>query len=150
MLNPAPVARDLCDGPPPKYVSPFVRLYRPAPFELSYLSWGRRRYGDWAIEAAMREGWHYFVVLAGTPTLVVGDHEIVTEPGAVSIGDPDCPIGHRDEPGGVCQMLTWIWRTPPTHSALRPDKEGYLRLYLEPAQLRRMKQLHVQCREAVA
>src|SRR5580700_682446 len=98
MLNPAPVARDLCDGPPPKNVSPFVRLYRPAPFELSYLSWGRRRYGDCPIEPAMHEGWHYFVVLAGSPILAVGAKRFESALGDVSIGDPDCPIGHRDEP----------------------------------------------------
>jgi AraC-like DNA-binding protein len=47
-------------------------------------------------------------------------------------------------------MLTWVWRTPPAHSALRPRPGGSLQLMLEHEQLRRLKHLHMQCREAVA
>lgn len=120
------------------------------PSELSYLSWGRRWYGDAAIVPSLHEGWHYFVVTGGTPTLLVGGETIRAQSGAVTICDPDCPIGHRDRPGRACQMLTWIWRTPPAHSALRPRRGGFLQLTLEKDLARRLPALHAQCREAVA
>lgn len=148
-----PVGRDFWYTPLPKsgkHGSPLVRLFRPVPSELGYLSWGRRYYGEPPLEPRTHEGWHYFVVLAGTPILVVKEKEFVAQPGTISIGDPDCPIGHKDEPGRACQMLTWIWRMPPMHSALQPGKEDCLRFTLEANQLRRLKQLHRQCRDAVA
>ena len=92
----------------------------------------------------------YFVVLTGSPTLLVNNQKVVAHPGFVSIGEPECPIGHWDEPGKACQMLTWIWRTPPSHSALRPANGTFLRLQVESDQLRRLKHLHLRCREAVA
>jgi AraC-like DNA-binding protein len=130
--------------------SALVRISPPPPFELSYLSWGRRHYGEPPIEPMIHDGWHYFVVLSGNPSLNVHGKDVVTGPGVISIADPNCPIGHRDRPGRACEMLTWIWRTPPTHSALRPGKNQHLRLTLQADQLRRLKQLHFQCRDAVA
>jgi AraC-like DNA-binding protein len=153
MLAPAPFPRDKWIGPIPKngkHGTALVRLSRPKPSELSYLSWGRRHYGEPSIGPTVHEGWHYFLVLAGNPGLLVKGREIPTGPGLISIGDPNCPIGHRDRPGSICEMLTWVWRTPPTHSALRPEKNGSFRLNVDAGQMRRLKQLHFQCRDAVA
>jgi AraC-like DNA-binding protein len=153
MAKPVPSPRDLWYTPLPKngkHGGALVRLFRPAPFELGYLSWGRRHYGEPALAPRIHEGWHYFVVLAGAPTLVIDGRHVTTHPGMVNIGDPECAIGHDDEPGRACQMLTWIWRTPPMHSALRPEKGGCLRLTVNGVQLRRLQHLHSQCREAVA
>lgn len=153
MARISPFPRDTWIGPIPKngkHGTALVRLSRPQPFELSYLSWGRRHYGEPAIGPTIHEGWHYFMVLAGTPTLVVNGKRILTGPGTISIGDPNCPIGHWDEPGRACEILTWIWRTPPTHSALQPPKDGCLMLSLEADRIRRLKHLHFQCRDAVA
>lgn len=141
--------RAICNDPAPKGVSPDLRIYRPVPFEVCYLSWGRRRYGDAPLAAVMSEGWHYFVVLRGTPSLVVGEKRIKLSPGLVNIAHPDCPLGHGDEPGRSCEMLTWIWRTPPTPSALTPGPGECVRIALKPGQLRRLKELHRQCRHAV-
>lgn len=139
--------------PPPKngkHGNAMVRLFGPSPCELGYLSWGRRYYGEPPLAPRTHEGWHYFVVLQGNPTLTINGEEIETHPMLVSIGDPDCAIGHSDAAGRSCQMLTWIWRSPPSHSALRPPKGGAIRLTLAPGQIRRLQQLHRQCREAVA
>jgi len=133
-----------------KHGNALVRLYRPAPCQLSYLSWGRRHYGEPPLEPAMHEGWHYFVILAGSPSLTVNGRDETITAGEVSLGDPDCSIGHRDRPGHSCQMLTWIWRTPPAHSALRPQRGKALRIRLGAEQLQRVKRLHAQCRKAVA
>jgi AraC-like DNA-binding protein len=133
-----------------KHGSPLLRLFGAAPSELGYLSWGRRYYGEPSLPPRTHEGWHYFAVAEGNPKLLVDTEIVPTQTGVVSIGDPDCPIGHRDEPGASCQMMTWIWRTPPSHSALRPPEGGCLRLELNSSQLRRLKHLHTQCRQAVA
>ena len=133
-----------------KHGSAMLHLYIPVPSELGYLSWGRRYYGEPSLAPRGHEGWHYFMVLDGNPKLVVGGREVATRPGFVSIGDPVCPIGHSDAPGRSCKMLTWIWRLPSAHSALRPAQGENLLLSLEPDQIRRLKALHLQCRAAVA
>lgn len=145
--------REVWYTPPPKsgkHGGPFARLFRPQPFELGYLSWGRRHYGEPPLPERKHEGWHYFVVLSGSPTLVVADELVHQQAGSASLGDPNCPIGHWDQPGRACQILTWIWRSPPTHSALRPAPGSRLNFVLQPDQLRRLRQLHQQCRDAVA
>jgi len=119
-------------------------------FDLGYLSWGYRWYGESPIEPSLHEGWHYFVVLEGGPVLLVSGRKVRTGPGRVCIAHPDCPVGHRDEPGRRCRMLTWIWRTAPAHSALRPPPGGFLRLRLTRDQLRRLERLHAVCVQAVA
>lgn len=141
--------RAICNDPAPKGVSADLRIYRPIPFEICYLSWGRRRYGDAPLAAVMSEGWHYFVVLRGSPSLMIGDKRVRLSAGTVNIADPDCPLGHSDDEGRSCEMLTWIWRTPPTPSALLPGKGECVRILLKPDQLRRLKELHRQCRHAV-
>lgn len=134
---------------PPKG-HPLCWVFRAKPLELAYLSWGHRWYGDAPANARAHDGWHYFAVLAGAPALHVNGRAMPTQPGLVSVAHPDCVVGHHDLPGRRCEMLTWVWRSPPAHSALRPDETGSLRLMLDRTGLRRLKQLHGQCREAVA
>jgi AraC-like DNA-binding protein len=119
-------------------------------FELLYLSWGYRWYGNAPIEPSLHEGWHYFVVLEGSPTLYVGARKLRTKPGLVCIAHPDCPVGHHDLPKRRCRILTWIWRTPPRHSALEPKAGRFLSLTLEREQLRRLETLHAECHKAAA
>jgi AraC-like DNA-binding protein len=134
---------------PPKG-HPLCWVFKAKPLELAYLSWGRRWYGEAPANARAHDGWHYFAVLEGSPALHVNGRTVPTQPGLVSVAHPDCEVGHSDQPGRRCEMLTWVWRTPPTHSALRPEEGESLRLILNRAALRRLKQLHGQCREAVA
>jgi AraC-like DNA-binding protein len=98
----------------------------------------------------MSEGWHYFVVLAGNPWLVVGNKRFRVQPGTVNITHPDCPLGHSDEPGNGCEMLTWIWRSAPAPLALMPPEGGCISLIVPPPQLNRLRKLHLLCRSAVA
>src|SRR5688572_23978143 len=79
-----------------------------AGFELGYLSWGYRWYGDSPIEPTQHDGWHYFVVVEGSPTLLIQGRRLPTRPGMVCVSHPDCPIGHRDQPKRQCRILTWI------------------------------------------
>jgi hypothetical protein len=67
-------------------------------FELSYLSWGYRWYGTTPIGPLAHEGWHYFVVLEGTPGLVVGGRTLQkVRPGLVCVTYPGCSVGHSDK-----------------------------------------------------
>ena len=136
------------DYQPPKG-HPLCRVFRPQPFELAYLSWGHRWYGDAPAEPQPHDGWHYFVVLAGNPILLVNGQRIPTRPGFVSICHPDVPVGHGDRPGLGSQMLTWVWRSPPSHAGLAPAAQPLV-LQAGAAALRRLKQLHEHCRQAVA
>lgn len=128
---------------------PLCRVFQPQPFELAYISWGRRWYGEAPAEPQPHDGWHYFAVLSGNPVLVVNGRRHVTRPGFVSICHPEMTVGHLDRPGRCCQMLTWVWRSPPSHPGLTPALHP-LQLQVGPAALRRLKHLHEQCRQAVA
>lgn len=134
---------------PPKG-HPLCRVFYPPPFELAYLSWGHRWYGDKPAPARAHDGWHYFVVLEGRAVLEVNGRRFRTQPGLVSVAHPDCEVGHADRPGRRCRMLTWVWRAPPVAPALQPPAGGHLRLQVEPVTLRRLVKLHEQCREAAA
>src|ERR1041385_4134877 len=138
------------DYAPPKG-HPLCWLFRAAPFELAYLSWGNRWYGDAPANPTAHDGWHYFVALEGAPELSINGRCIMrTTRGTAVICDPDCIVGHFDDPGKRCQMLTWVWRTPPAHSALRPLPEGFRQFSLGPGVLRQLKKLHETCRKAFA
>jgi AraC-like DNA-binding protein len=119
-------------------------------FELNYLSWGYRWYGIAPIAPSLHEGWHYFLVLEGTPTALIQGRSLRLRPGSVCIAHPDCPVGHRDLLKRRCRILTWIWRTPPNHSALQSSDAGFLRLQFTKGQMRRLETLHGECRKAVA
>jgi AraC-like DNA-binding protein len=125
-------------------------LFRPRPSELAYLGWGRRNYGESPIRPVCHEGWHYFIVIAGEPTLLMGGQRLRGFPGLATICAPGCAVGNTDQPGRTCQILVSIWRTPPRHSALQPTPGGTFTFTLEPAVVRRLKKLHAHCHEAVA
>lgn len=125
-------------------------LFRPPPCELAYAAWGFRRYGEAPIEPALHEGWHYFVVLAGTPTLLIGGETVIMRPGMGTLCHPDCPVGNIDTPGRRCRVLIWIWRTPPRHSALQPSPRQPLSFLFTPPELRKLEHVHRACREAAS
>ena len=133
---------------PPKG-HPLCWVFKAQPLELAYLSWGNRWYGDAPANARAHDGWHYFVVLAGTPLLHVNGRTFPTRPGLVSVADPECVVGHSDRPGVKCDMLTWVWRTPPATSVLQPPPGESLRFILDRTSLRRLKALHGDCREVI-
>jgi AraC-like DNA-binding protein len=124
-------------------------VFKAEPLELAYLSWGNRWYGDAPANARAHDGWHYFVVLSGTPLLHANGRTFPTRPGLVSVADPECVVGHSDRPGAKCDILTWVWRTPPVTPGLQPAPGESLRFMLDRASLRRLKALHGGCREEV-
>ena len=117
----------------------------PAGAELLYLAWGVRWMGDHPIPLAMHDGWVYALVLEGEPTLVLHKRQRQTKPGDVYIFHPDCAFGWRDKPKCASQILTWLWRNPPTHSKLSTTPGGYCHVHLNGQQLGRLAGIHKKC-----
>ena len=122
----------------------------PAAGELLYLSWGYRCFGDHPLPTAMHDGWVCWVLLEGSPGLVLGGRSRRVKAPAVFIFHPDCAYGWTDRPGHRCEQLTWLWRSPPAASVLRPPPGGHLALRVEESVLRRVRAAHAACRQAVA
>lgn len=122
----------------------------PAGWELLYLSWGRRWFGDHPIPPAMHEGWAYCAVLEGAPRAMIDGRGRPTRVGRVFLFHPDCAYGWSDRPRRACRTLTWLWRTPPAHSALVPPAGGCRSFLLDRPQLSHLVAIHTHCREAVA
>lgn len=121
----------------------------PAGWELLYLGWGRRWFGDNPIPPAMHEGWVYCAILEGTPRAVINGAARKTGAGHVFIFHPDCAYGWRDQPAASCRMLSWLWRTPPAHSALLPKPGGYKRLTVGEDGLHPLGAIHAACQREV-
>jgi AraC-like DNA-binding protein len=117
--------------------------------ELFYLSWGDRKMGEHPIPLAMHDGWSYAVILEGGPTLRMREMQAPLQAGDVFIFDPNCAFGWLDSPGCSSQLLTWIWRDPPTHSKLIPETGGLIRLHADGERLRHLVRIHQQCRRDV-
>ena len=122
----------------------------PAGWELRYLSWGLRWMGEHPIPLAMHEGWVYAVICEGSPTVLIQDHPRRTQVGDVFIFHPDCAYGWRDQPKRSCRLMTWLWRTPPTHSLLIPAASGYRHLRVDARTLQRLTAIHQHCLQEVA
>lgn len=75
--------RYYADYLPPKG-HPLCWIYRTAPFELAYLSWGNRWYGDAPAIPRAHDGWHYFIALEGAPELSVDGRRVMRTPPAHS------------------------------------------------------------------
>jgi AraC-like DNA-binding protein len=122
----------------------------PAGWELLYLSWGSRWMGEQPIPQAMHDGWVYAVIVDGSPYAVVRGRKIRTAPGTVLIFHPDCPYGWIDRPRRSSRVMTWLWKTPPTHSALQPATGGYVRIKVGNVALRKLVAVNRQCYREVA
>jgi AraC-like DNA-binding protein len=118
--------------------------------ELLYLSWGRRWMGEHPIPLAMHEGWVYAVILEGVPVLQFQSSQRPTKPGDVFIFHPDCAYGWQDLPKNPSKLMTWLWRTPPTHTHLVPTAEGFLHIRATPKLLRQIVAIHQRCMLDVA
>ena len=122
----------------------------PEGWELLYLSWGLRWMGDNPISSAMHDGWAYSVVLEGSPTILINGVSRKTKPGTVIIFHPDCAYGWTDRRGKSCRILTWLWRTPPSHSVLQPKPGDCLIIKVGKSVLSRLAAINKECSQAVA
>ncbi len=113
--------------------------------ELLYLAWGWRRYGKTPQMASRREGWLYFTVRKGSPTLELpgsSRQRVKMAACELVILDQDCLCGWSDLPAGVAEICTWVWRSPSRWTELRPEPGQMLKLKLPEEIHRRVCALH--------
>lgn len=141
-----PPPRSLHLPPPgrPRWVCP-----PSAELDLLYLGWGRRRFGTQPIPLSRHPGWVYFLVRTGRPTLRLAHHSLQTKPGLLLIVGPDCASGWTDSPGATCEVLTWVWRSPPRCSACMPAPDACMRQAADPVLRRALLHGHMLCRREV-
>ncbi len=74
---------------------------------------------------------------------------IRTRPGHILIVGPDCASGWTDRPSGVCDVLTWVWRTPPRCAECTPPETAWLALAGDEKLRRALLLAHALCRREV-
>ena len=122
----------------------------PDRWDLLYLSWGRRWFGESPIPPAMHEGWVYLIVLEGTPNLVTAEGAHPIAPGRIVVVHPDCAYGMSDRAGRSSRILVWLWRSAPALGSLQPAAGSFREMKLDRATLRRLAALHASCVREVA
>lgn len=120
-------------------------------WDLTYLFWGQRWYGDHPVPLSCREGWTYLVILDGSPRFVFSEgKECVGAPGMGLIFHPDCVRGACDTQGKHCSVLGWIWKTQPYHALIQPPPGGYFSTSFSPEALHQLEKIHAAGRKEVA
>lgn len=120
--------------------------------ELRYLGWGLRGYGDYPSGLGMREVWSYSVILRGSPLILLADgkHPLSPQQALLFPAHGTFPVGFRDKPGRISEVLIWVWRTPPVVAEIQPPLRRYLILNLDRAACDRLRVLHSASRREVA
>ena len=121
----------------------------PQGLDLQYLGWGKRFYAVAAIPVTRHTGWPYLAILRGTPRLVLQENSLRLRPGDLFVMHPDCPNGWDDDLQAECEILSWIWRTPPG-TVVRPSHGKFLIGHCEDDCLDRLRYVHSECRREVA
>lgn len=98
----------------------------------------------------MHDGWVYAVIIDGRPNALVGNTAIKTRAGTVIIFHPDCAYGWSDRPGRSSRIMTWLWRTPPTHSALQPEPGSHILIQVKDTHLHKLIAVNKECSRQVA
>lgn len=122
----------------------------PDAWDLLYLSWGQRWFGDSPIPTSMHDGWVYVAILEGAPTLVTRDGLRKVQAGSVLVIHPDCAYGWTDKPRRPSRILTWLWRSAPALASIQPVPGGFRCFKPDRATLRRLASLHANCVREVA
>ena len=120
-----------------------------AELDLLYLGWGKRRFGASPIPRSRHPGWVYFLVRSGAPTLRLQTQPRPMQPGQMLLVGPDCASGWTDTPAGVCELLTWVWRTPPRCAECTTPADGWRVFRADAALQRTLQQAHALCRHEV-
>jgi len=121
-----------------------------ATYDLLYLAWGRRSYGRHPIQTTLGIGWEYLLLVQGSPTFSLGQRTKKLQPGTFVIIPPDCPSGLSDHPDGKCEVLGWIWRTPPRPGLVGQGMEAPSFFKPHASFGKPLNQLHLRCRHEIA
>ena len=143
-MNPLPQELHLPPPGRPRWICP-----ESAQWDLLYLAWGHRQYGEHPIPVSRHPGWHYVLVNRGKPTLLLEQDQKVLSPGDFLVIHPDCASGWSDQPHDVCDLLVWIWRTAPRCPDCSPQPRTYRLWKIDPPLQHKLEHLHALCREEV-
>ena len=114
---------------------------------LQYLSWGKRRFGEFGVPISLHHGWVYCLVLQGNPILRLVSSTVRMQPGQVVVLGPDCASGWAASTvDSLAELLTWVWNGNPRCPALGSATDD-LQTFIAGRVLRRtLQQIHSLCR----
>lgn len=123
---------------------------RPSDWDLAYLGWGVRYYGLRPAAEKRIEGWSFQLVRSGNPILLAGHSTLPAAPGDLFVFADASRQGWTDKRDRRCEVLVWIWKSPPRCAECAPPPAGYLTWKLSSKSVRQLGQIHAQCRQEVA
>lgn len=117
--------------------------------DLLYLSWGERCYARTPIPIQVRQDWIYVAPRRGTPILLLKDGPREIAAGMCVVIAPGCGAGWTSDASRNCVTQSWVWRSAPRFSDLRPPRDGYRIFSLSMSQRRALGEVHDLCRYEV-
>jgi len=124
----------------------------PTEFDLLYLAWGWRRYGQTPQIPMRRNGWLYFTTTSGHPSLITPEsarRSTRIDPQTFVILHPDCLCGWEDVPGAKSDVCTWVWKDAPRWAPLVPRAAGMLRFQLDASSWQKIHEIHLETRSEI-
>jgi AraC family transcriptional regulator of arabinose operon len=113
---------------------------------LLYLAWGRRDYSSSPIPVSRHEGWIYFLVQTGAPTVTLEGGPRILGAGSLLVIGPECAYGLS---AGRCKTLCWMWRKPVNDVLAALPPETFMELRVPPGEIEDFAPLHALCRDEV-
>jgi len=96
----------------------------------------------------MHDGWTYFVILAGSPSLILSDRTIPLKRGEVLIMGPNCAYGLTDKRNASCNIISWIWKERPQgFHDIEVENASHIRGSISANHMTRIEELHARSRE---
>ncbi|MCC7517888.1 MAG: helix-turn-helix transcriptional regulator [Verrucomicrobiae bacterium] len=117
--------------------------------DLLYLAWGHRFYGQKPSPHVPATAWGWHVIRRGNPILRWGLKEFPVGANDVFVFAPGCVQSLWDVSDRQSNVLVWQWEAPPACEACIPPRKGLLRWKASPGVVRRLEQIHAECRQEV-
>ena len=128
---------------------PYLLDARPTA-DLCYLSWGSRRFGVEPIPPTYHEGWVYILIKSGTPRLQFPARRFRhLRAGQLVVIAPDCATGMADRGRRGCEIVSWVWRSPPSLPPIA-RVSTFAAFRLSSDAVGRVDELHRHCRSEIS
>ncbi len=122
-----------------------------------YLGWGLRNFHKSPTMSRLsdrsreRGGRGMMLILRGSPTILLGEGPLRLQPGQAILTAPPCDYtaGFLDESDEYCEILAWIWRTPPLWTEVRPRQRDHYLCRVNEQSRQRLRAAHGVCRQEV-
>ena len=122
---------------------PFWRATDPR-MELVYLGWGVRDYARYPSTMGRRDRWSYNLILRGSLFILLSDglHRLSGGDAVVFSMHGSYSFGFKAEPGQLCEVLIWTWRTPPLFPEVKPMLSRHHICHMDREACQRLTALH--------